>query len=87
MHTEILDLVEWDVLVFTARGVGRGVVLGISAECTDVDLARRNGAVRFYDDGNERVLELLVLHLRVHVDPGQPAAVARVRVVPADRVL
>lgn len=40
-----------------------------------------------HDDGEERVLELLVRHLRLHVDTGEPAAVARVRVVPADDVL
>ena len=76
MHTEILDLVEWDVLVFTARGVGRGVVLGISAECTDVNLSSGDCAVRVDDDCDKGVLELLILHLRVHVDSGQPTAVS-----------
>jgi hypothetical protein len=40
-----------------------------------------------HDDGDEGILELLAVHLCVHVDAGQPAAVAGMRVVPADRIL
>lgn len=40
-----------------------------------------------YDDGEPRLLVLLVEHLRADVDTGEPAAVAGVAVVPADGVL
>jgi hypothetical protein len=39
-----------------------------------------------YDDGEERILELLVRLLRHDVDTGEPAAVTRVRVIPTDDV-
>ena len=57
--------------------------LRICPECANLDLARRDRAVRVDDDRQERVLVLLLHHLRAAVDAGQPAAVARVAVVPA----
>lgn len=40
-----------------------------------------------HDDSNERVLELLVIHLSVHVDTRQPAPVSWMRVVPSNSAL
>jgi hypothetical protein len=38
------------------------------------------------DDGEERILELLIRLLRHDVDTGEPAAVTGVRVIPTDDV-
>ena len=43
--------------------------------------------VTAYHDSNEWVLELLVRHLSVDVDTGQPTAISRVRVIPANGML
>ena len=40
-----------------------------------------------HDDGDEGILELLVVHLGVDVDTRQPASVARMGVVPTDGIL
>ena len=40
-----------------------------------------------HDDRQERILELLVVHLGVHIDTGKPTAVSRMGVVPPDSVL
>jgi hypothetical protein len=87
VDTKVLDLAERDRLVLGRGHVLRRVVLGERAEGADVDLARGDGAVRVDHDRDERVLVLLVVDLRVDVDAGQPAAVARMRVVPPDGVL
>lgn len=60
--------------------------LGIGSEGTDLDFASRHGAVRVNDDGEEGVKDLVV-ELRRDVDAGEPAAVAWVRVIPADDIL
>ena len=40
-----------------------------------------------HHDGDERISEFLVVHLRVDVDAREPTAVPRMRVVPSDRIL
>ena len=44
-------------------------------------------SVSAYHDSNEWVLELLVRHLSVDVDTGQPTAISRMRVIPPNRML
>ena len=61
--------------------------LGVGPEGPQVDLPGRDGPHGVDDDRHERLLEVLVEQLRGDVYAGQPAAVAGVGVVPADRVL
>ena len=74
-----------------AGGVG-GVVsdsahFWIGAECPNVDLSSRHGLYRVHYNGHPRFLVLLVQHLGAHVDAREPAAIARVTVVPANGIL
>ncbi len=87
---KVLGLVGGHGLVAGAGGAGRGggdVVLGVGAEGADLDLVGADGAVRVHDDGDEGVVERLLHGLGVDVDAAEPAAVARVAVVPAHGVL
>lgn len=88
VHAKVLDLAQRDALVLGSgtRSTGRGVVLREGAEGADVDLAGGDGAVGVDDDGDEGVLELLVVELGVDVYTREPAAISRVRVVPSDGV-
>lgn len=45
MYAEIFDLVQWDRLILRCYSVWWRVVLWISPEGTDIDLASRNGTV------------------------------------------
>ena len=54
----------------------------VSPKGPDLDLPGSHGPVRVDDDSEEGLLVLLVGHLRVDVDPGQPAPVAWVAVIP-----
>ena len=45
MDTEILDLVQWDRLVFGRNGIGWRIVLWVGTEGTDVDFTCRDGTV------------------------------------------
>ena len=45
MDTEILDLVQWDRLVFGRNGIGWRIVLWVGTEGADVDFTCRDGTV------------------------------------------
>jgi hypothetical protein len=47
----------------------------------------RIGRFQTYDDGHERILELLIVHLGVDVYTRQPTPITRMRMIPPDRVL
>jgi hypothetical protein len=61
--------------------------LGVSAEGSNINLSSCNGAVRIYNDCQEGVAELLIDGLGAAVDARQPAAVARMTVIPAHHIL
>jgi len=63
------------------------VSLWVRAETADGDLPSLDCLVGIDHHRQERILELLVQRLRSHVDTRQPAAVARVRVIPPDTVV
>lgn len=56
--------------------------LRISPESTQAHLPSRDGSDGVDDDCHKGLLEVLVEHLRGNVDSREPAAVARVAVVP-----
>lgn len=87
MRAKILNLTQRDCLILRVLGVLALVTRGIRPERTNIHLARGDGAVRINHDGEEGVEELLLGHLRVDVDAGEPAAVPRVRVVPSEDVV
>lgn len=64
-----------------------GVIILICPEAADFDLSCGNRALGINHDGNRRVLNLLIILLCVDIDSRQPAAVARMRVVPSTNVL
>ena len=45
MDTEILDLVQWDRLVFGRNGIGWRIVLWVGTEGADVDFTCRDSTV------------------------------------------
>ena len=45
MDTEILDLVQWDRLVFGRNGIGWRIVLWVGTEGADIDFTCRDGTV------------------------------------------
>merc|ERR1711939_9215 len=87
VHAKVLDLRQWDRLVVRGAGAWRRIALGVRAERADVNAPSRDRTVRVNDDGEEWVFPGLVRHLGLNVDAREPAAVARVRVVPANDVL
>ena len=87
MRPEILDFVQRDGLIFVAAAAGwRLVVLRERAEGADLDFAGGDGPVGVDDDSQEGIHVGLLQHLRGDIDPGEPAAVARVAVIPPDGV-
>src|ERR1700710_1526753 len=88
MRTEILNLCQRDRLIPIARPrIGGFVVLRIGSKSADLDLASRDRAVGVNDNSEERVRERLLRSLRADIDAAEPAAVARVAVVPSYRIL
>jgi hypothetical protein len=83
MDAKVLNLIEGNGLVFRGHGVWRLVIWRVCAKSADFDFARSHGAHGIDNNGEEWVFVLLVHQLRVHVDPRQPASVARVTVIPA----
>ena len=61
--------------------------LWVCSKGANLDLAGRNGAVGVNDDGQEGVHVHLLSVLGAHIDARQPAAIARVAVVPAHNIL
>lgn len=59
----------------------------IRPEAAKFHSARSHGSFRIDNDGNPRLLMVLVETLRANINSGKPAAVARMRVVPAAQVL
>jgi len=59
----------------------------VAAERPDLHLARGYRALRVYNDGYRRVIDHLLIALCVHIDTGEPATVARVRVIPPRQLL
>jgi len=63
------------------------VAVRVGTEAAYLNLARRHRALGIDDNGNERLLMSLVESLCADIDAREPAAVARVRVVPPADVL
>jgi len=83
MDAKVLNLIEGNRLVLGGHGVRRLVIGRVCAKSADFDFARSHGAHGIDNNGEEWVFVLLVHQLRVHVDPRQPASIARVTVIPA----
>lgn len=62
------------------------VIISISSKASDFNLASRNSALRINDDCNRRILDHLHALLSLNVNARKPAAIARVRMVPANHV-
>ena len=86
MDSKIFNLFKRNSLIF-ARRIRRCVVLRIGTEGTNLNLTRRDGTDGIDDDSEPRILESLILHLRVHIDTRQPATIARMRVIPTNKVI
>lgn len=86
MHAEIFDFVEWNGLIFRWFFIWWFVAFWISAECAQTHLASRYSAHWIDDNGHKWFLIVLIQHLCRHIDAGQPAAVARMAVIPTDGV-
>lgn len=72
---------------FLYRDPTSAAYLWISSERAKADFSGRDGPNGIYDYRDEGLLEILVEHLRRHIDSGQPAAVSGMTVVPAYGVL
>mmetsp|Transcript_84107 Transcript_84107/g.223267 ORF Transcript_84107/g.223267 Transcript_84107/m.223267 type:complete len:359 (+) Transcript_84107:163-1239(+) len=87
VNSKVLDLVRWDGLVLGRPVLRRRVPLRVRPEGPDLDLACSASSDRVYDDGQERLLVALISHLRLHINPTQPATISRMRVVPSADVI
>ena len=61
--------------------------LRVSSEGPEVDLPSRHGSDGVYHNGHPGLLVLLIQHLSPHINAREPAAIARVAVVPAQGIL
>lgn len=81
-NTKLLNAVARDVLPLRGLGIRRSVVLREAAEGANLDATSRHGLLGVNDNSDPGILVILVLGLRVHINTREPAAVARVRVIP-----
>ena len=83
VHPEILDLVQRDRLILGLRLVWRLITLRICAKSSNLYLPRGAGTNWIYHYGQKWFGILLIQHLSRTVDPGHPATVPRMAVVPS----
>ena len=87
MNTKVLNLVQRDSLILRNMIIRDLMPLRIRPERPNLNLTSRNSPRRINNNSQERLLILLVKHLRRDINTREPASIPRVRVIPPHNIL
>ena len=68
MHTEILNFVQRNSLIFAWAFIWRLVTFGVGSEGSQANLSSRNGTNRVNHNGNKWILKILIQSLGGNID-------------------
>ena len=86
VHSEVFNLVQGNGLVLRDRLIWRRISLWISAKSPNLNFSSRNSPCWINNNSQKWLLILLVEHLCWNINTGEPAAITRMRVIPANHI-